>query len=116
MNFIHSTFLSCFLKGPVITDNGNFVLDWIFETKDDNDNVNYDWDTINNSIKMIPGVIETGRKLSQTETNFKSFNSINLIIFYLMRLPEVFINMAQAAYFGNSDGTVQKIQTPKRQE
>ena len=46
--------------GPVVTDNGNFILDWMFETKDDNDNDNYDWKTINTSIKMIPGVIETG--------------------------------------------------------
>lgn len=46
-------------KGPVISDNGNFIIDWQFETKDDN---KYDWKTINVSLKMIPGVIETGCK------------------------------------------------------
>jgi len=65
----------------VVTDNGNFILDWKFEVKDDNDNVNYDWKSINTSIKMIPGVIETG----------------------------LFIGMAKMAYFGNSDGTVTKL-------
>ena len=43
-----------------MTDNGNFIIDWRFEVHDDNDNVNYDWKSINTSIKMIPGVIETG--------------------------------------------------------
>lgn len=42
--------------GPVVTDNGNFILDWVFEPKDDK----YDWRSINRDIKMIPGVIETG--------------------------------------------------------
>ena len=67
--------------GPVITDNGNFILDWCFEAKDDNDNCNYDWRSINTSLKMIPGVIETG----------------------------LFVSMAQVAYFGNEDGTVSMI-------
>lgn len=67
--------------GPVVTDNGNFILDWKFETKDDNDNVNYDWKSINTSIKMIPGVIETG----------------------------LFIGMAKMAYIGNLDGSVTKL-------
>ena len=70
--------------GPVVTDNGNFLLDWVFETKDDNDNVNYDWKSINKEIKMIPGVIETG----------------------------LFIEMAKLAYFGNADGTITKV-TPQ---
>ncbi len=46
----------------MITDNGNFILDWVFEAKDDNQNVNYDWQSINVSLKMLPGVIETGCK------------------------------------------------------
>ena len=42
---------TCFrLKGPVVTDNGNFILDWIFEEKQ-----NLDWEKINLEIKMIPG-------------------------------------------------------------
>ncbi|KAJ8318324.1 hypothetical protein KUTeg_003415 [Tegillarca granosa] len=41
------------IEGPVITDNGNFLLDWKFETVDN-------WDKVNKHIKMIPGVLETG--------------------------------------------------------
>ncbi|XP_069779641.1 ribose-5-phosphate isomerase isoform X2 [Narcine bancroftii] len=39
--------------GPVVTDNGNFILDWKF------DNVS-NWKDVNVDIKMIPGVVETG--------------------------------------------------------
>lgn len=39
--------------GPVVTDNGNFILDWQFEG-------NHDWASVNTAIKMIPGVVETG--------------------------------------------------------
>ncbi|XP_054016577.1 ribose-5-phosphate isomerase [Hylaeus anthracinus] len=40
--------------GPVITDNGNFILDWHFPQELSN------WNKINTDISMIPGVIETG--------------------------------------------------------
>lgn len=40
--------------GPVVTDNGNFILDW----KDFDQNSN--WKSINADIKSIPGVVETG--------------------------------------------------------
>ncbi|XP_078033631.1 ribose-5-phosphate isomerase [Augochlora pura] len=40
--------------GPVITDNGNFILDWHFPHDLRN------WDEINTGISMIPGVVETG--------------------------------------------------------
>lgn len=63
--------------GPIVSDNGNFIIDWVFETKDDNQN-DYDWKSVNITIKMIPGVIETG----------------------------LFINMAEVAYFGMEDGSV----------
>lgn len=40
--------------GPVVTDNGNFILDWkdFKQTKD--------WQKINTEIQLIPGVVETG--------------------------------------------------------
>lgn len=41
--------------GPVITDNGNFILDWHFP-----ENVHDNWNAVNVKIKMIPGVVETG--------------------------------------------------------
>ncbi|XP_066277580.1 ribose-5-phosphate isomerase-like [Branchiostoma lanceolatum] len=39
--------------GPVVTDNGNFILDWKFDEKKD-------WKKVNMEISMIPGVVETG--------------------------------------------------------
>lgn len=58
--------------GPVVTDNGNFILDWMFKNQD------LDWDKVNTTIKMIPGVVETG----------------------------LFVNMCQKAYFGQAEGNV----------
>lgn len=54
--------------GPVITDNSNFIIDWIFENKE---GYVFDWKTVNTFIKMIPGVIETGCKFvySLSSTN-----------------------------------------------
>ncbi|OAD52092.1 Ribose-5-phosphate isomerase [Eufriesea mexicana] len=40
--------------GPVITDNGNFILDWHFPEGLSN------WNKINIEISMMPGVVETG--------------------------------------------------------
>ncbi|XP_046821465.1 ribose-5-phosphate isomerase [Vespa crabro] len=40
--------------GPVITDNGNFILDWHFPQDLS------DWNKINEEILLMPGVIETG--------------------------------------------------------
>lgn len=41
--------------GPVITDNGNFILDYLFNT-----NVEHDWPAVNARLIAIPGVVETG--------------------------------------------------------
>lgn len=40
--------------GPVVTDNGNFILDWLFTNQD------LDWGKVNTDIKLMPGVVETG--------------------------------------------------------
>lgn len=40
--------------GPVVTDNGNFILDW------SNFNQHSNWENVNNQIINIPGVVETG--------------------------------------------------------
>ncbi|KAG6463293.1 ribose-5-phosphate isomerase [Manduca sexta] len=40
--------------GPVVTDNGNFILDWVFTNQD------LDWEKVSAAIKMIPGVVEIG--------------------------------------------------------
>ncbi|KAL7675791.1 hypothetical protein ACOME3_002055 [Neoechinorhynchus agilis] len=40
--------------GPVITDNGNFILDWVF------DKVPEDWGNVYSDLKFITGVVEVG--------------------------------------------------------
>ncbi|KAM4710348.1 ribose-5-phosphate isomerase [Discoglossus pictus] len=46
--------------GPVVTDNGNFLLDWKFDKV-------HDWATVNTAIKMIPGVVDTGLFINMAE-------------------------------------------------
>lgn len=41
--------------GPVVTDNGNFLIDWYFDGSSTTD-----FDGINREIMMIPGVVDTG--------------------------------------------------------
>lgn len=40
--------------GPIVTDNGNFILDWMFTDQ------NLDWKHVDISITQIPGVVDTG--------------------------------------------------------
>ncbi|GFY52628.1 ribose-5-phosphate isomerase [Trichonephila inaurata madagascariensis] len=40
--------------GPVVTDNGNFILDWKFNVSD------ADWKAIDKKITCFPGVVDTG--------------------------------------------------------
>lgn len=42
--------------GPVVTDNGNFIIDWKFKF----DSSSANWKTISDKVKLIPGVVETG--------------------------------------------------------
>ncbi|XP_068921437.1 ribose-5-phosphate isomerase-like [Petaurus breviceps papuanus] len=46
--------------GPVVTDNGNYVLDWKFDQV-------REWKEVNTAIKMIPGVVETGLFINMAE-------------------------------------------------
>ncbi|XP_048798142.1 ribose-5-phosphate isomerase [Tympanuchus pallidicinctus] len=46
--------------GPVVTDNGNFILDWKFDKV-------HEWSKVNTAIKMIPGVVETGLFIDMAE-------------------------------------------------
>ncbi|KAG9510534.1 Ribose-5-phosphate isomerase [Fragariocoptes setiger] len=69
--------------GPVVTDNGNFILDWEFDTKILRDNLG--WASISDKIKLIPGVLETG----------------------------IFADIVDAAYFGQEDGNVVENISPK---
>lgn len=65
--------------GPVITDNGNLILDWKYPYERSNDYSSSDWVELSNKIKLIPGVIETG----------------------------IFGNMIHKAYFGLINGEVE---------
>lgn len=41
--------------GPCITDNGNFILDWIFDAEK-----NFDWEKIEKKFNQIPGILGNG--------------------------------------------------------
>jgi len=66
--------------GPVITDNGNIVLDWKFKFGDIGEFTSSDWKSLADKVKILPGVVETG----------------------------IFAEMIREAYFGQPDGTVVK--------
>lgn len=46
--------------GPLVTDNGNFIIDFGFENVED-------WKSLNDQIITIPGVVETGLFLRMHE-------------------------------------------------
>ncbi|XP_014236257.1 ribose-5-phosphate isomerase [Trichogramma pretiosum] len=50
--------------GPVVTDNGNFILDWQFPDK------NIDWPAVNQQLLLIPGLIETGLFINMAKKVF----------------------------------------------
>ncbi|XP_050435013.1 ribose-5-phosphate isomerase [Adelges cooleyi] len=47
--------------GPLVSDNGNFILDWIFPED------RLCWASVHSYIKLIPGVIETGLFIDMTD-------------------------------------------------
>ncbi|KYN36398.1 Ribose-5-phosphate isomerase [Trachymyrmex septentrionalis] len=51
--------------GPVVTDNGNFILDWYFPDVDPDT-----WKMINMGLSSIPGIVETGLFTDMVETVF----------------------------------------------
>ncbi|XP_011495669.1 PREDICTED: ribose-5-phosphate isomerase [Ceratosolen solmsi marchali] len=50
------------IVGPVVTENGNFILDWHFP-----DNIR-DWSLTNKQLLLIPGLIETGLFINMVST------------------------------------------------
>lgn len=52
------------MQGPVVTDNGNLLLDWEFPEDLTN------WGKINTEISMMPGVIETGLFIKMAKRAF----------------------------------------------
>jgi ribose 5-phosphate isomerase A len=81
-----------FSQGPVVTDNGNFILDWKFSTEK-----TFNWENVNTSIKMIPGLnfIFCEKDPSAKVLNFSGVVETGL-----------FVGMACKAYFGMADGSV----------
>jgi len=67
--------------GPVITDNGNMVLDWHFPAAESGARSVADWRLLDERLHAIPGLLETG----------------------------LFLGMASCVYFGSPDGNVQKL-------
>ncbi|GFN75500.1 ribose-5-phosphate isomerase [Plakobranchus ocellatus] len=49
--------------GPVVTDNGNFLIDWVFDGVQN-------WEQVDMQLKNIPGVIETGLFLNMTKAAY----------------------------------------------
>ncbi|VDP42252.1 unnamed protein product [Schistosoma curassoni] len=47
--------------GPVVTDNGNFLLDWKFDTTKQ-----YYWPDVNVQLSQIPGIVDTGLFINMT--------------------------------------------------
>jgi len=64
------------MQGPVVTDNGNFLVDWKFDTTK-----NWNWPSVHIQLKLIPGSIV----LSSTITDVyyyqcRYFTALNLFI------------------------------------
>ena len=67
--------------GPVVTDNGCFLLDWHFDP-DKMEHYPGGWRAVDDWLKTnIPGLLETG----------------------------LFVGLAKKAYFGLEDGTVEEV-------
>lgn len=89
-------------QGPVVTDNSNFILDWKFEKAQN-------WKDVNTAIKMIPG--EELRwwwwcwwwwcKKHEHDEHAASLSSSGVVE------TGLFVGMAERAYFGMEDGSVQ---------
>ncbi|XP_058799433.1 ribose-5-phosphate isomerase isoform X2 [Phymastichus coffea] len=63
--------------GPVVTDNGNFILDWHFPDKI------IDWPMVNQQLLSIPGLIETGLFVKMAKKAYFGMQdgSVKVIIF-----------------------------------
>ncbi len=66
--------------GPVITDNGNYVLDWEFRPREQGEQCR-DWAAMHQRLKLMPGMVETG----------------------------LFIGAAECAYFAMPDATIEQM-------
>ena len=72
--------------GPVVTDNGNLLLDWTFDLTELKQKLSIDidkdlWQAVNTKLLSMAGVVDTG----------------------------LFVEMAKIAYFGDANGEVTKL-------
>lgn len=81
-------------QGPVVTDNSNFILDWKFDGAQN-------WREVNGAIKMIPG--ETLSCLAVRPPG----GMLTLCASSGVVDTGLFVGMAERAYFGMEDGSVQ---------
>lgn len=64
--------------GPIVTDDGNFILDW----KDFDPECN--WEKVNNQLLQIPGLIETGLFVNMAVMAYFGMNDGSVKV----RIPE----------------------------
>ncbi|XP_005107137.1 ribose-5-phosphate isomerase isoform X2 [Aplysia californica] len=59
--------------GPVVTDNGNFILDWVFDGAQD-------WPAVERTIRDVPGVVETGLFLNMAAAAYFGTADGNVLV------------------------------------
>lgn len=93
----------------MVTDNGNFILDWKFDGAQN-------WKEVNAAIKMIPGESLTAFQLVASQPPAGSVKKQ-----HVLPCPSspsgvvetgLFVGMAERAYFGMEDGSVQVRDPP----
>ncbi|CAI5445760.1 unnamed protein product [Caenorhabditis angaria] len=55
--------------GPIVTDNGNFIIDWSFEKNVENRN----WQDVQIKLANTPGIVETGLFIGVTDAVFFAY-------------------------------------------
>ncbi|KAK7508585.1 hypothetical protein BaRGS_00000151 [Batillaria attramentaria] len=64
--------------GPIVTDNGNFIIDWMFDGTPD-------WVEADRKLHCIPGVLETGLFLNMAKAAYFGTSDGNVSV----RIPEI---------------------------
>ncbi len=91
--------------GPLVTDNGNFILDWYFDA--------VSWLRIDR-LHCIAAhkCMVLSSTLSQDQIQAISWSDVNCSLLCTAGVVDtgLFLNIAKAAYFGHVDGSVQDVQ------
>lgn len=91
--------------GPVVTDNGNFLLDWQFDTSRTKSEDNEEIDLINSSTTMDT-ILPTS-----TANTANWWSKVERDILAMPGVVEIglFVRMAEHVYFGMQDGTIEEL-------